>query len=438
MFTNNTVILAADGLSLEKTVEKVQRIGKNVHVVKAHDLYDRHGPMALKALREAGAERVWVDFKIHDIAKKTAELRARALVEAGANILSVHASSGIESMQAVMRSGASEVYGITVLTSLSPEEVARIYGKERTLQEIVREFALMAKEAGLTGVVCSPKEVGLLSKDPALAGLKFVTPGVRSAGTDPGGQKRFDTPRAALEAGATHLVVGSQIVDAPDPMKALRQINNEIAPFVIRQMFEARDAMWFHNGDPKMPHGELTSGQCSDGFINTLGALCDTQLCEMMADYMVEKVREVYQGPVDWVVGSDHAGATLSYAVAVRLKAKHDFTEKGDDKTQLWKRHTIKKGEVVLQVEELVTTLGTLKAVREGIQRDNPQPVTFAPLVATLIHRSPSYEFENAPIVQGAHFDIRTWDEKDCPLCKAGSKRLKPKKNWEELTRSYS
>ena len=183
-----------------------------------------------------------------------------------------------------------------------------------------------------------------------------------------------------------------------------------------------------------MPHAELTSGKCSNGFVDVLRVLQYPNLCELLACQLVMKLEATYRGPIHWAVGSDHAGATISYAVANWLLAKHAFTEKGLDKTQLWKRFVIEPEEVVLQVEDLVTTLGTLRAVREGIRQGNPHPVTFAPVVLTLVHRSDVYEFEGAPIVYLAHYDIQTRSPEECPLCKAGSVRLRPKENWAKLT----
>lgn len=215
----------------------------------------------------------------------------------------------------------------------------------------------------------------------------------------------------------------------------------------LRRIFEACDALWLHSGDPKAPHAELTSGRCSDGFVDVLRVLKHVNLCRIMAHQLLSRLRDhvsAYQllsrlrdddGRVDWVIGSDHAGATLSFAVASLIPdAQHDFTEKGPDKTQVWKRFAIEPGEVVLQVEELVTTTGTLQAVRDGIRAGNPTPVTFAPFVLALVHRSDVYEFEGSPIVHLAHYDIKTWAPEECPLCAAGSERLRPKQNWAKLT----
>ena len=200
-------------------------------------------------------------------------------------------------------------------------------------------------------------------------------------------------------------------------------------------IFRLCDALWLHSGDPKHPHAELTKGKCSNGFVDVLRVLRHTFLCEMMARLLIYKLPGNNDIDPDWVIGSDHAGAALSHSVALQLKAMHDFTEKGPDQTQVWKRFEIQPDESVLQVEELITTTGTLQAVREGISRGNHHPVKFFPAILTLVHRSDITEFEGSPILYVRHYDIQTWDPKDCPLCAQGSKRIKPKQNWAELTR---
>lgn len=220
---------------------------------------------------------------------------------------------------------------------------------------------------------------------------------------------------------------------------------------VCRQLSDAEfdhilrccDALWLHDGSPSSPHAELTSGKCSDGFVDVLRMLRHTNLCSIMAGQLVSRLYEHLDGPFDWVIGSDHAGATLSFAVASRLMAMHDFTEKevvlGPDgkkigEKQIWKRFQIEPDETVLQAEELITTTKTLQAVRAGIRAGTPHLVKFMPVVLTLVHRSDATTFVEAPIIYVRHYDIKTWEPSDCPLCKEGSKRLKPKQNWAELT----
>ncbi len=201
----------------------------------------------------------------------------------------------------------------------------------------------------------------------------------------------------------------------------------------IDHIFRLADALWLHNGDPRKPHALLTSGKHSDGFVDVLRALKYTPICDLMSVLLMEKIIK-HCRKIDWVVGSDHAGAVLSYSVALHLAAKHDFTEKGPDKTQVWKRFTIQPEESVLQVEELITTTGTLQAVREGIRQAHPYPINFAPVVATLIHRSDQYEFQGSPIIYLRHLDINTWEVDKCPLCAQGSAAIRPKENWALLT----
>ncbi len=209
-----------------------------------------------------------------------------------------------------------------------------------------------------------------------------------------------------------------------------------LTPDEFSHLARVADALWLHSGDPKDPHAELTSGKCSNGFVDTLRLLRFTNICEMAAESLVEQVIQKHSGfdGVDWVVGSDHAGAAFSHAVAAWMGAQHDFTEKGPGKSQEWNRFAIQPDEVVLQVEELITTTGTLQAVRSGIRQGTPTPVQFVPFVATLVHRSKSYEFEGNPILYFVHYDIEVWEPSECPLCAAGSERLRPKQNWRELT----
>lgn len=210
--------------------------------------------------------------------------------------------------------------------------------------------------------------------------------------------------------------------------------DRDLVSYEYRYIFQRCEALWLHSGDPKTPHAELTTGKCSNGFVDTLRVLRYANLCETMAAQLVRRVHRHYSGKIDWVIGSDHASATLSFAVAAQLGAQHDFTEKGDNKTQDWKRFVIEPHEVVLQVEELITTTATLQAVRNGVRKGTPYQVNFVPLSLALVHRSDTYEFDGAPISFGVHFDIQTWDPSVCPLCAAGSERVRPKQNWNKLT----
>ena len=122
---------------------------------------------------------------------------------------------------------APKILAVTVLTSLDQTDLADVGIVGRTPAEQVAAMAKFATENGADGLVCSPMEVGALSRSLA-AGTLFVTPGVRPAGSAVGDQKRIATPADAVRDGATHLVVGRPILAAADPVAAARAIRAEM------------------------------------------------------------------------------------------------------------------------------------------------------------------------------------------------------------------
>lgn len=116
--------------------------------------------------------------------------------------------------------------GITVLTSMSQDNLHQV-GIERPVESQVLAMAKLASESGISGVVASPREAASLRE---LLGpdAYIVTPGVRPAGAAMGDQTRVATPKDAFDAGASHIVIGRPITDAPDPIAAFRRIAEEL------------------------------------------------------------------------------------------------------------------------------------------------------------------------------------------------------------------
>ena len=218
------IIIAADDLPYGRCLRLAEAVSERVYAIKIHELFDRHGPKAVRALRNLGV-RVWVDAKIHDT-PNTARLRAQAITASGADILTVHAAGGTEMMRAAVEK-ATEVYAVTVLTSLDEPWVRAVYG--RSPSDVALAFALLAYHAGVRGIVCSPREVSVLAAHSELRALELVTPGIRSNGAAANDQQRIATPAAAIIAGATRVVVGRQVTRAKDPLAALSRIEEEIA-----------------------------------------------------------------------------------------------------------------------------------------------------------------------------------------------------------------
>lgn len=228
MHTEEKIILAADDFDKEGLFDLVRKIGKRVFCIKIHNLYDEFGPGIVSELKQAGALRVWMDAKLHDI-PNTVKLRAQAFAKAGCDIITVHASGGVEMMSAAkLGFGNGKVFAITALTSLDDESIKKIYNSEDA-KELVSRLAPMVKEAGIPGLVCSPKEIQMLRSDPAYRDLELAVPGIRSAGIDSHDQKRFDTPENAIKAGANYLVIGRQLTKAADLLRALDFLENELA-----------------------------------------------------------------------------------------------------------------------------------------------------------------------------------------------------------------
>ncbi len=219
------IILALDEIqNLDDAIKLVKRVGPLVYAVKIHNLYDKFGPEVVRMLKEAGAERVWVDFKLYDI-PNTVKLRAENIE---ADIISVHASGGAEMMKEAVASG-KEVFAVTVLTSFSPAQVKQIYNRE--VDDMVLVLAKLAKEAGVSGIVCSPKEIKLLRENSEFKDLKLVVPGIRSSGVDSKDQSRVGTPAQAFLDGADYLVIGRQITQAPDSEAEAQKLCEEIRKY---------------------------------------------------------------------------------------------------------------------------------------------------------------------------------------------------------------
>ena len=184
-------------------------------------LYYAEGPQIVEIFKLLGF-KVFLDLKFHDIPHQVQGAAASA-VEAGADMITMHAVGGIPMMQAaqaaVDESGTeADTLAITVLTSMNEETLAQT-GVSRGVGEQVKALAACAQEAGLSGVVASPQEAAMLRELLGPDAL-IVTPGVRPVGAALGDQSRVATPKAAFDAGASHIVVGRPITQADDPAAA--------------------------------------------------------------------------------------------------------------------------------------------------------------------------------------------------------------------------
>ncbi|WP_435628334.1 orotidine-5'-phosphate decarboxylase [Candidatus Ferrigenium straubiae] len=193
------------------------------------ELFTAAGPALLDQLMKRGFE-IFLDLKFHDIPNTTAQA-CKAAAALGVWMVNVHALGGRKMLEAAREAVDSSAHrpkliAVTMLTSMAQEDLTGI-GISATPAEMVLRLAVLARDSGLDGVVCSAQEAALLRKQ---CGKDFclVTPGIRPAQASLDDQSRVMTPLAALQAGSSYLVIGRPITKAADPLQALLDINKEI------------------------------------------------------------------------------------------------------------------------------------------------------------------------------------------------------------------
>ena len=165
---------------------------------------------------------VFLDLKFHDI-PNTVEGAVQAIAHLDPAILTVHAAGGRDMMRAAKAAAPArtKVVAVTLLTSLDRSDLSSI-GIEGEPSSQVQRLAALAREADLDGIVCSGAEVAQARAE--WPDGFFVVPGVRPAGVEVGDQKRVVTPQQALADGASVLVIGRPITEAPNRARALMDI----------------------------------------------------------------------------------------------------------------------------------------------------------------------------------------------------------------------
>ena len=222
------IIVALDVATTEKALELVKQLRDQISFFKIGlQLYTAEGPEIVRAVLSTGA-KVWLDIKLHDIPNTV----ARAVESAnnlGVHMLTIHLSGGSEMIQAATAARANNMLllGVTVLTSAT-EQTLREIGVAGKVDDQVLRLAKLGVEAGIDGVVASPHEIKKLRAEFGDK-IKIVVQGIRPSWAEPGDQKRFMTPRDALEAGADYIGIGRPITAHPQPSEAVAKILQELS-----------------------------------------------------------------------------------------------------------------------------------------------------------------------------------------------------------------
>jgi orotidine-5'-phosphate decarboxylase len=230
------VLVALDTPELETALAQARAVaGLAAGVKLGLEFFVANGP---EGVRRIASERqpVFLDLKLHDI-PNTVGGAVRAAAGLGVFMLNVHASGSTAMLREAAkaaRHGASAAHrprpliiAVTVLTSLSDEDMAGLGHSDTTLAHAVR-LARLAQDCGLDGVVCSAHEIAPI-RAACGDGFSLVVPGIRPAWAAAGDQKRVMTPAEAARLGADYLVIGRPVTGAPDPAEALRRIRAEMS-----------------------------------------------------------------------------------------------------------------------------------------------------------------------------------------------------------------
>ena len=228
------IVFALDVPSIKEAKSYARTLAGRVGMFKIGlELFIASGPEIVKTVRELSGAGIFLDLKLHDI-PATVSRAMSVVADLGVSLATVHCGESKKMLDAAVAAAGNKVgvLGVTVLTSVSGEDIAQAGFKDRysdNLRDLATHRAAMARDAGCAGVVCSGLEVAHMKQ---MFGKDFlaVTPGIRPAWelSSADDQKRVATPASAVKSGADLLVIGRPIRDAEDPADAARKIAEEI------------------------------------------------------------------------------------------------------------------------------------------------------------------------------------------------------------------
>jgi orotidine-5'-phosphate decarboxylase len=236
MNLSERLIVALDVSTAQEALGIADSLGDTVSYFKVGmQLYNSEGPEMVKQLTGRG-KQVFLDLKFHDI-PNTAAQAGGVVTRLGVTMFNLHVAGGRVMMKETLAKAADEaaklginrpkIIGVTVLTSMNQQQFEADMGYLMPVKDKVREWSLMAQEAGLDGVVASAEELPIIR---ASCGNEFlvVTPGIRPAWSVTNDQQRIVTPKEAIKMGASYIVVGRPIYGNDNPREAALKILAEM------------------------------------------------------------------------------------------------------------------------------------------------------------------------------------------------------------------
>jgi len=215
------VICALDTGDLQEAIRIVRRLAPRISRFKiGHALTLSFGLDVIAKLQDAGAERIFLDLKFHDIPNSVA-LAVREAARHKVWMMTLHIAGGPAMMTAAVEEARSfgdvhapNLVGVSVLTSLDQHVLTDHLGVQRSIEDHMVYMSKLAIDCGLDGVVCSTREIKPIRE--AIGHGIIVTPGIRLANTETHDQKRVGTASQAIGDGADYLVIGRALTDSDD------------------------------------------------------------------------------------------------------------------------------------------------------------------------------------------------------------------------------
>ncbi len=230
------IIVALDGMDKSNVFNLLEKIPEIIWVKVGLELFVSEGPDVLSILKDKG-KKIFLDLKFHDIPTTVARA-CFAASQTGAEYISLHTCAGMKALKMANEAayeGAAKVnlmppklLGITILTSWTQESFANDLLIDQSIDQRVKHLANIAFDSGLGGCVCSPKEVQFL-REVYPQTFEFVTPGIRSLGSDINDQSRVSDASEALKMGASKLVIGRAITQSNDPGYMFKNFCDKLA-----------------------------------------------------------------------------------------------------------------------------------------------------------------------------------------------------------------
>ena len=226
---NNKIIVALDSNKFKETKNLVKKIKNHIFAIKiGYEFFFNFGIKGYIELKKI-YPKIFLDLKLHDI-PNTVYNGINAIEKLKPLLTTIHISGGDEMQKISVKNKKknTKILGVSILTSLDSKQTKKYY-KESNIEKLVGNFVKHAKKNKLDGIVCSPHEIKYVRK---IVGKKFiiVVPGIRPENyfNKKDDQKRFITPKEAINLGADYLVIGRPITKSSDPLNTIKQINKTI------------------------------------------------------------------------------------------------------------------------------------------------------------------------------------------------------------------